>query len=128
VGKTVRLKVFRAKEEVLLSATVGELKEDEVVASASKKGDLGLTVQRLAPEIARSMGLEDTQGVIITDVDPGGPGAAAGFRRGDVILEIDRKPIRDLADYQKTIAEAKDKNLLFLVRRGNANIFLALKS
>ena len=128
VGKSVPLKVFRAKEEVRLSVTVGELKEDEVVASASKKGDLGLTVQRLAPEIARSMGLEDTQGVIITDVDPGGPGAAAGFRRGDVILEIDRKPIRDLADYEKTIAEAKDKNLLFLVRRGNANIFLALKS
>ncbi len=128
VGKSVRLKVFRAKEEVGLSVTVGELKEDEVVASASKKGNLGLTVQRLAPEIARSMGLEDTQGVIITDVDPGGPGAAAGFRRGDVILEIDRKPIRDLADYEKTIVEAKDKNLLFLVRRGNANIFLALKS
>jgi len=128
VGKSVPLKVFRAKEEVRLSVTVGELKEDEVVASGSKKGNLGLTVQRLAPEIARSMGLEDTQGVIITDVDPGGPGAAAGFRRGDVILEIDRKPIRDLADYEKTIAEAKDKNLLFLVRRGNANIFLALKS
>jgi serine protease Do len=128
VGKTVRLKVFRAKEEVLLSATVGELKEDEVVASASKKGDLGLTVQRLAPEIARSMGLEDTQGVIITDVDPRGPGAAAGFRRGDVILEIDRKPIRGLPDYEKAITEAKDKNLLFLVRRGDANIFLALKS
>jgi serine protease Do len=128
VGKSVPLKVFRAKEEVRLSATVGELKEDEVVASASKKGDLGLTVQRLAPEVARSMGLEDTQGVIISDVDPGGPSAAAGFRRGDVILEIDRKPIRGLPDYEKAIAEAKDKNLLFLVRRGDANIFLALKS
>ena len=128
VGKTVRLKVFRAKEEVRLSATVGELKEDEAVASASKKNDLGLTVQTLPPEIARSQGLEGTQGVLIAAVDPGGPGAAAGFRRGDVILEIDRKPIRDLADYEKAIAEAKDKNLLFLVRRGDANIFLALKS
>jgi serine protease Do len=128
MGKSVPLKVFRAKEEVRLSVTVGELKEDEVVASASKKGDLGLTVQRLAPEVARSMGLEDSRGVIISDVDPGGPGAAAGFRRGDVILEIDRKPIRGLSDYEKAIAEAKDKNLLFLVRRGDANIFLALKS
>jgi serine protease Do len=128
VGKSVRLKVFRAKEEVGLSAIVGELKEDEVVASASKKSDLGLTVQRLPPEIARSQGLEGTQGVLIAAVDPGGPAAAAGFRRGDVILEIDRKPIRDLADYEKAIAEAKDKNLLFLVRRGDVNIFLALKS
>ena len=128
VGKSVPLKVFRAKEEMRLSVTVGELKEDEIVASASKKNDLGLTVQGLPPEIARSLGLEDTQGVIVAAVDPGGPGAAAGFRRGDVILEIDRKPIRSLSDYEKAIAEAKDKNLLFLVRRGDANIFLALKS
>jgi serine protease Do len=127
VGKSVPLTVYRGKEEVRLSLTVGELKEDEIVASASKKNDLGLTVQSLAPEIARSMGLEDTQGVIITAVDPGGPGAAAGFRRGDVILEIDRKPIRGLSDYEKAIGETKDKNLLFLVRRGDANIFLALK-
>jgi S1-C subfamily serine protease len=47
--------------------------------------------------------------------------------RGDVILEIDRQPIRDLSDYEKAVAAAKDKNLLFLVRRGDANIFLALK-
>jgi serine protease Do len=129
VGKNVPLKVFRGKEEIQLSVTVGELKEDKIVASpASKKNDLGLTVQELSPEIARSLGLEDTRGVVITAVDPGGPGAAAGFRRGDVILEIDRKPIRGLSDYEKAIAEAKDKNLLFLVRRGDANIFLALKS
>ena len=128
VGKTVPLKVFRGKDEVRLSVTVEELKEEEIVASASKKTELGLTVQKLPPEIARSLGLEETQGVLITAVDPGGPAAAAGFRRGDVILEIDRKPIRGLSDYEKAIAEPKDKNLLFLIRRGEANIFLALKS
>jgi serine protease Do len=128
VGKSVPLKIFRGKEELRLSVTVGELKEDEIVASTMRKNDLGLTVQRLPPEIARSQGLEATQGILITAVDPEGAGAAAGFRRGDIILEIDRKPIRGLSDYEKAIGEAKDKNLLFLVRRGSANIFLALKS
>ncbi len=128
IGKSVPLKVFRGKEELQLSVTVEELKEDEIVAAASKKNGLGLTVQKLSPEIASSLGLEGNQGVIVTTVDPGGSGAAAGFRRGDVILEIDRKPINSLSDYEKAIAaEAKDKNLLFLVRRGDANIFLALK-
>jgi serine protease Do len=128
IGKSVPLKVFRGKEELQLSVTVEELKEDEIVAAASKKNGLGLTVQKLSPEIASSLGLEGNQGVIVTTVDPGGSGAAAGFRRGDVILEIDRKPINSLSDYEKAIAaEAKDNNLLFLVRRGDANIFLALK-
>jgi len=128
VGKSVPLKVFRDKNEVRLSVIIEELKEEEIVASPSKKSDLGLTVQRLPAEMARNLGLEETQGVVITAVDPGGPGAAAGFRRGDVILEIDRKPIRGLSDYEKAIEGAKDKNLLFLVRRGDATIFLALKS
>lgn len=128
VGKSVPLKVFRGKDELQLTVTVGELKEDEIVASASKKNDRGLTVQGIPPEVARSLGLKDNQGVIITAVDPAGPGAAAGFRRGDVILEVDRKPIRSLSDYEKAISEAKDKNLLFLVRRGDTTIFLALKS
>ncbi|HXV82251.1 MAG TPA: DegQ family serine endoprotease [Candidatus Binatia bacterium] len=128
VGKSVPLKVFRGKEELQLTVTIAELKEDEIVASASKKNDLGLTVQGVTPEVARSLGLKDNRGVIITGVDPAGPGAAAGFRRGDVILEVDRKPIRSLADYEKAISEAKDRNLLFLVRRGDTTIFLALKS
>jgi serine protease Do len=128
VGKSIPLKVFRGKEELQLSVTVGELKEEEVVASTSEKNDLGLTVQPVPPEAARSLGLENNRGVVITAVDPSGPGAASGFRRGDVILEIDRKPIRGLSDYEKAIKESKDKNLLFLIRRGDTTIFLALKS
>jgi serine protease Do len=101
VGQTVPLKVFRSKKEIGLSATVEELEVDEIAPTSKKNDpDFGLTVQRLPPEIARSLRLEDSQGVIITALDPGGPGAAAGFRRGDVILEIDRKPIRGLSDYE----------------------------
>ena len=45
------------------------------------------------------------------------------------ILEIDRKPIKDLSDYQKAIADVKQgKAILFLIRRGENTIFLALKS
>ena len=128
VGKTVPLKVFRGKGETTLSVTVGELKEEEKIAPQPKKSHFGLTVQPVPPEIASNLGLEETRGVVITSVDPSGPAAAAGFRRGDVILEIDRKPIRGLPDYEKAIAQANEKNLLFLVRRGDANIFLALKS
>jgi serine protease Do len=126
VGKSVPLKIFRAPKELKLSAIVGELKEEEIVASTTTKSELGLTVQSIPPEIARQLDLKGDQGIIVTAVDPRGSGATAGFRRGDVILEIDRKPIRNLSDYAKAIAEAKNKSLLFLVRRENANIFLAL--
>ncbi|MGH7773881.1 MAG: DegQ family serine endoprotease [Candidatus Binatia bacterium] len=128
VDKKARLKVLREKKEVSLSVTVGELKEEEVVASTKEKGELGLTVQGVTPQIAESLGLERAEGVVITAVEPGSPGDGAALRRGDIILEIDRKPVRKLADYRKIIGETKKgKGILFLVRRGESTLFLALK-
>jgi serine protease Do len=128
VDKKVSMKVLREKKEMVLSVTVGELKEEEVVASAPEKGELGMTVQRLTPQIAESLGLDKAEGVVVSAVEPGSAADEAGIRRGDVILEIDRKPIRSVDEYKKSIAGIrKGKGILFLVRRGDSTLFLALK-
>lgn len=128
VGKEVQLKVIRDKKEVALTVTIGEQKGEEVVASAKGEKNLGLKVQKLTPEVAANLGLDRAEGVIITSVKPGSPGWEGGLRRGDVILEIDRKPIRNFSDYQKVVADIKKgKGVLLLVRRGGISIFLVLK-
>jgi serine protease Do len=128
VDKKVGMKVLRDKKEMVLNVTVGELKEEEVVASAPEKGELGMTVQRLTPQIAESLGLDKAEGVVVTAVEPGSAADEAGIRRGDVILEIDRKPIRSVDEYKKSVAGIrKGKGVLFLVRRGESTLFLALK-
>ena len=69
-----------------------------------------------------------TEGVVVTAVEPGSAADEAGIRRGDVIVEVDRKPIRSLDEYKKTVAAIrKGKGVLFLVRRGESTLFLALK-
>ena len=128
VDKKVRMKVLRDKKEVFLTVSVGELKEEEVAAAVPEKGELGMTVQRLTPQIAESLGLEKTDGVVVTAVEPGSAADEAGIRPRDVILEVDRKPIRNLDEYKKSIAGIrKGKGVLFLVRRGESTLFLALK-
>jgi serine protease Do len=128
VDKKVRMKVVREKNEVVLGVAVGELKDEEVVASAPEKGELGLTVQRLTPQIAESLGLEKSEGVVVSAVEPGSAADEAGIRRGDVLMEIDRRPIRNLDEYRKSIAAIKKgRGVLFLVRRGESTLFLALK-
>jgi len=128
VDKKVRMKVLRDKKEVVLNVAVGELKDEEVVASAPEKGELGLTVQRLTPQMAESLGLDKTEGVVVTAVEPGSVADEAGIRRGDVIMEVDRKGIRNLDDYKKAVAGIrKGRGVLFLVRRGESTLFLALK-
>jgi serine protease Do len=128
VDKKVRMKVLRDKKEMVLNVSVGELKEEEVVASVPEKGELGMTVQRVTPQIAESLGLEKAEGVVVTDVEGGSAADESGIRRGDVILQIDRKPIRSVEEYRKSIAGIrKGKGVLFLVRRGESTLFLALK-
>jgi serine protease Do len=128
VDRKVRMKVLRDKKELQLTVSVGELKDEEVVASAPEKGELGMTVQRLTPQIAESLGLEKTEGVVVSAVDPGSAADEAGIRRGDVILEVDRKTIRTIDEYKKAVAGIrKGKGVLLLVRRGESTLFLALK-
>ena len=128
VDKKVRMKVLRDKKEIALSVAVGELKEEEVVAAVPEKGELGLTVQRLTPQMAESLGLEKSEGVVITSVEAGSAGDEAGIRRGDIILEVDRKAVRNVDEYKKAVAGSrKGRGVLFLVRRGDSTIFLALK-
>ena len=126
-GTTVSLKVLRDGKEISMPITVGELKEKEVVASG-EEGDLGLAVQPVTPELAENFGLERAEGLVITAVTPGSAADDAGLRPGDLISQINRRPVKTLADYNREMARTeKGKSVLMLVRRGQSSVFLALK-
>src|SRR3972149_4228442 len=119
VGKDVTVKVIRDKQEMNLSISISQLKEKEVVASAKDKKNLGLTVQNVTPQVAESLGLDRTDGVVVRAVRPGSAAEEAGLRRGDFILEIDRKRIKNLSDFQNAANSInKDEVVLVLVDRG----------
>nr|NIO05967.1 PDZ domain-containing protein [Pseudomonadota bacterium]NIS72044.1 PDZ domain-containing protein [Pseudomonadota bacterium] len=88
---------------------------------------LGLTVQNITPEIAQGLGVEEASGVVITQVTPGSPAAEAGLRRGDVIQEVNRKPVENVEDFGRAIEEARgQKSILFLIRRGEGSLFVTV--
>jgi serine protease Do len=129
VGRSVNMTVLRDKQRMTLSVKIAELKEEEVVASAPQSGNLGMTVQNMTPELAKTLGLNRADGVVITAVQPQSAAAEAGLQRGDVILEVDRQKISNAAELRKTLDQAKPgTNLLFLIQRGGNSVFLALKN
>jgi serine protease Do len=72
--------------------------------------------------------MKQAQGVVITAVERGSPADEVGLRRGDVILEIDRKTIHNLPEYRQAItALKKGGSSLLLVQRGQTTSFVALK-
>ena len=126
-GKTVEAKILRDSKEMTIPLTVGEMKENEVVAS-TEEGDFGLAVQTVTPEVADSLSLDRAEGVVVTSVKPGSPADEAGLQRGDVITQVDRRPVRSVADYNREVEKTgKGKSLLLLVKRGDGSLFLALK-
>jgi serine protease Do len=126
-GKTVRVKVFRDGDVLTLEAAVAEMEEKPEVAMAPSEKPLGLTVQDITPEIARGLGLEEVEGVVVTEVTPNSPAAEAGIRRGDVIQEVNREPVENVEEFGQAIEEAKNQeSILFLVRRGESSLFVAV--
>ena len=127
-GSQARVKLLRDNKELALSVSIGEMKETEAAASPNEKAGLGLSVQKVTPELAERLKLNRADGLVITAVEPGSPADESGLAPGDVIIEIDRKPIHTLADYRKALAEVgKDSGVLFLVRREGNSLFVALK-
>jgi len=131
VGKKVEVDLIRDGKHENVRVEVGELPDTEMAAeSADEAAEFGLTVQTLTPEIADSLGVPgDLRGVVVAGVEPGSAADEAGLRRTDVILEVNRRPVKDVAEYRGALgAGAKDKSILLLIRRGENTIFLALKS
>ncbi len=64
-------------------------------AKAVERAWLGVKGDTVSADIARSLGLERPQGLMVTDVYPGGPGARAGIQQGDVITAIDGAEVND---------------------------------
>src|SRR5262249_11217271 len=101
-----------------------KLKDEEVNVSAQEKDHLGLTVQEVTPENAERLGVKRAEGVLITSVEPGSAADEAGLEQGDIIVEVDRKPINDVSDYQKAVMAGEKHDILCFLRRRGSALFL----
>ena len=90
--------------------------EEEPREEKKKVGMLGMAVQDLTGDLAERLGFEEEEGVVVSGVQRGTPASRAGLKRGDLIVEIDREPVRSVREYREAIEEAEDRALL-LIRR-----------
>jgi serine protease Do len=127
----VPVKILRKGQEKVMQVKVAELKDkEERVASSggTLEESLGLTVQELTPEIARSLRVNESKGLVVTNVEEGSPADEVGLRRGDVIVEINQKKVDNLRDYRAALGRVGSADsLLLLVRRGGNVLYVALK-
>jgi serine protease Do len=67
------------------------------------RGWLGVSIQPLTPELAKSFGAKDAKGVLLSDVVPDSPAAKAGLQAGDILLEFEGKKMEGPGDLQRAV-------------------------
>ena len=81
----------------------------------------------LTPEIAQHLDLpKDAKGVVIADIEDGSPAAEAALQAGDVIQEVNRKPVHTMSDFQSLMSKRGSDAILLLVNRDGKTMFVAV--
>jgi serine protease Do len=130
-GTKLDLQVMRNGKPENLAVTLGTYgkKDDETTASnQSGKPRWGLGLGDLTPDVRQQLQLDsDVTGAVVERVVPGSSADNAGLQRGDVITEVNRKPVRSAADVQKALGDVpKGSDALVLVQSGGGSTFRVL--
>ena len=127
-GTEAEMKVIRDGEIKSLTVTIVEIPaRAEKTPAVFKNALKGVSVQDLTPDIYRQLNLpEKIRGVVITDIESESP-ADTRLMPGDVILEINRRAISNIEDYESIVSKIKpDMDVLLLVFRRGSTIFITI--
>lgn len=133
VGTKAELTILRKGVKKVLTVKIGKLDEEQMAGGGSGESQvsrqLGLTVQELTPELAKTMDIKDGKGLIVADVAAGSTAALSGIKRGAIIQEVNQKPVSKLAEFNEILKKTKEgENLLLLVKEGDHTRFVVLKN
>jgi serine protease Do len=131
-GTVAHLKVFRDGQNRDIEVTLGEYPETAAASGTPSRGQAtalrGLDVQPLTAQILDQLGLpSSTKGVVVSGVDPNSAAAQAGIQEGDVIQEVNRKPVRNMEEYNRAIANVGNNSVLLLINRRGTTLFTVLQ-
>jgi serine protease Do len=77
-------------------------------------GFIGVQISDVTPDNAKFFEMKKAEGALVSDVQPGAPGAKAGLRTGDVITELDGKPVTDAGQLQMMVGQKRPGETIHL--------------
>ena len=133
-GRKVDIELFRDGKLRTIPASLGEMAGDNAGSSSpssarpAERGLDGITLSDLSPEARRAFHVTDAsiKGVVVTELAPNSPAARAGLRPGDVLMEVNRKPVSNVREFQDAYGKARGNVLVLLHRRGTT-VFVVVK-
>lgn len=129
IGSRHRLDIVRDGKPMQVELVVQEApreraKKSQADSSSSSTAHplAGVVFDDVTPPLARQMDLSVNSGVVVTDIEEGSLAESSGLQPGDVVLEINRQPVKDFGSFQRIADPLKpnDLALLLVLRQGNA--------
>ncbi len=128
VGKKTPITILRDGKEKTVKVKIAKRDDSERLAKRepqSNGGELGIRIAEMTPELAQRYGhSENEKGVLVVGVQSGSKAAEAGVRQGDLVKEVNRKPVAAVSELRAELK--KEDKLQLLVKRPNAG-FIVIK-
>ncbi len=123
VGRKVKLTAIRDKKETVFDVVISARPQDKDLDNQGLSEEQvqpgmwrGMTVADLDSNQARKFNLQSNEGVVVVDVKPGSSADSAGVVAGDLIIEVNRQKVKDMADFQKITSSLKGDCLVATLR------------
>ena len=120
-GKAVEIKIIRNGNLLTAKVTIGELPiEPQIVSPAQFENSLrGVSVQEVTDEILQKLGItKKIKGVLVNNIEEDSP-ALGILAKGDIIMEVGRKPVADVKEYNDVVSKIeKGQNIILAIMRG----------
>jgi serine protease Do len=138
-GAVANLSVFRNGSQTQIPVTLGTAKldqnsgveeQDNNLPGRGEKGALsGVSVQGLTSDIRQQLQLpEGTTGVVVTDISADSPASEAGLQQGDIIVQVNRKKVTSVDQFNAAVRQGNSGSTLLLVKRGGGSTFIVVPS
>jgi serine protease Do len=127
VGKKTPITILRDGKEKTVKVKIAKRDDSERLARRvpEKNGELGIRIAEMTPEMAKRYGHSETEkGVLVVGVESGSKAAEAGIRQGDLVKEVNRKPVTAVSELRAELK--KNEKIQLLVKRPNAG-FIVIK-
>jgi len=122
-GTTVHMVVLHNDVQKTVAVKLGEM-PGTVARSSEKSGEDAVTSALEGVTVDAAKG----KGVLVTGVDDGSQAAAAGLHEGDVILEVNRKEVASVSDFDRTVRNVSNGTALLLVKRAENTFYVAVQA
>lgn len=129
-GTKINLSILRKDQVIQVPVTITDFKEAATAAASSPQTTpLGIEVDNLTSDTARSLGYANEQGVVITKVLPNSVASFAGLKKGAIILSVNRQKTNNVQQFSEAIKNTpKNRPVLLQIQQGGQHYFISLRT